>query len=368
MSLLALIFANTADACAPELTRARAMASVPFGGRYHMIDFTLSAMINAGITTIGIATRDHYLPLSEHLGSGRDWDLHRRDGGLVLLPPNCGENTQTRLQALSGSLPFLQSRNEEHIILADSNIITAIDISEMFTTHQKTGADITTTYAQTEYTEDACGQNVIIDMDAQSRVTALGCYGRRLGRHNLGLNIWLMKREYLIHLINHAIARGHTSFTRQALAPRLGEIRVFGYSYNGYCARISSLCSYYRAHMELLNAENRRALLQAEGKPVYTRVRNSPATKYTAGAVAGNSLIADGCVIEGEVQGSVLFRGVRVGRGAVVRNSVIMPHSYIAPDAALECVVADRGVVAREGARLCGREDYPFYIAQGAMV
>ena len=372
MAILGIVFTNIADRHLPELTSHRTLASVPFAGRYRLVDFVLSNMVNSGVSKVGVITKNHYQSLMDHLGSGRDFDLARKSGGLYLLPPFGGAESQqlykNHLEALKGITGFLEDSTEEYVAFSDSDIVYNISLSDMQAYHVRTGADVTMAYVPMSYDLPSEAENVMAQVDQEGRITDLGVYRGAMGERLVGLNLWLMKRTFLLNIVNDAIAHGHTSFAREVIAPNLGTMKVMGYRYEGYYAFISSLSAYYQAHMGLLHPANQQALLGVPARPIYTRVQDSPPTRYGANACVSNSLIADGCIVEGTVENCVLFRGVRIAPGAVVRDSVILSGGVVGRDAHVTAVIADRDVTIRDTAVLAGSPVYPFFLSANARV
>ncbi|MGI6754073.1 MAG: glucose-1-phosphate adenylyltransferase subunit GlgD [Eubacteriales bacterium] len=380
MNAAGLIFSNIHDTTIPELTRTRTMASLPFGCRYRLVDFALSNLVNAGITKVGIITHNNYKSLLEHLGSGRDWDLEREVGGIKILPPfiTSYENASSdrvyssRLEALIAVMSFISECSEEHMVLSDCDVICNIDLAEVIEKHAERGADITIVTKRISPKKLHLTPRVtVVRADGDGRICDFAEYTSEDGRKNeieVSMNIMIAKKYYLLKLIEDAVAHGYTSFEHQLIGQRLGEDRFFAFGHGGYYALVNRLESYYRCSLELLDPEVRRRLFGIPDRPVMTRMLNLPPTKYMTGARVANSLVADGCVIEGMVENSIVFRGVRVGRGATVRNCVLLDDTYVGEGAELYCVVTDRDVLIKDGRRLSGHETLPFFIGKGVSV
>ena len=377
MSVTGIIFSNIHDNNLPELTRVRTMASVPFGCRYRFIDFTLSNMVNTGVKSIGIITQTNYQSLADHIGTGKDWDLASRAGGIKLISPNITAFAQdnrrayvaTRLESLKSATVYLQNRKEDLVVLSDCDVICNVDFSDMISFHEKTGADITLAVKRTTLTEETAAKNVIIKSDGDGRVNDLLVYPRDIsGDYDISLNIMVLKREKLLDIIADASAHGYTSFNTDVLLKNITSYKIMSYSYEGYFACVSSLSEYYMCSMELLKADVFRALLAVKDRPVYTKVRNSPPTRYTEGSYVKNSLLADGCVIRGTVENSIIFRGVTVDAGAVIKNSVVMQGSSIGKNCSINCTILDKNAVLKEGTVLSGHQTLPFYVPKNAII
>ena len=377
MSAAGIIFSNVHDNNMPELTSARTIASVPFGCRYRFIDFTLSNMVNSNIYNINVITHNNYLSLMDHIGSGKDWDLARRSGGIKMLPPNVapysynGQSTGlSRLEALKGVNYAISKIKDEYVVLSDCDVICNIDLNGMIKAHAETGADITLAVKKMYLTKDKAANSVITESDSEGRLTGILNYPNDFeGEAEVCLNMLVMKTEYLGHMVRDSIARNYTSLTKDVIARNLKTSNIRVYRYNGYFAAIYSMADYFSASMELIkNDAARRALFEVKNRPVLTKIRNSEPTYYSGVSRVKNSLIADGCVIEGIVENSILFRGVKIGRDTTVRNSIIMQDTVLGEGCYLNCVITDKNVVVRDGVMLSGAESQPYYVAKRKMI
>lgn len=376
MTVAGLIFANIHDDTIPELTRTRTMASVPFGARYRLIDFMLSNMVNSGITKVGVITSNNYESLLDHLGTGKDWDLARRSGGIKILPPHITsfDNTATgrsssRLEAIIGAANFILRCNEEHLVMADCDVICNIDLSKVMREHEKSGADITFVTKTMDLTNTVSAEKItVIQADGEGRVTDFSEQKSFSGMTRVYTNIMVIKRSYLVNIMNNSMAHGYTRFLHDILSRDVSRADYRIYEYDGFYASINSMATYFSCSMQLLEPAVRESLFGDKNYPVLTKVRNSAPTRYLEGAEVKNSVIADGCTIEGVVENSILFRGVHVCRGAVVKNAVLFQDAYVCPGASLNCVVADKNVTVKDGRTLSGHETMPFYIGKSITV
>ncbi len=371
---IGIIFPNSYDNLVPELAGDRLMASIPFAGRYRIIDFLLSSLANCGISNISIMVRENYHSLMDHLGSGRAWDLLRKNGGLSIFPPYAEKNMKVysgRVEALESILPFLKSKKEKYVIMMDANIAVDFDFNAMLEEHIESGADVTIAYTEQEIPAELIRAGVHGDMYytlklEDGRVRRIFMNSEECGKQNLSMNIYIMEREALIDKIHAAFVRGYSYFERDILAPRLDKYNIRAYKYEGYYARICGLKSYFDENMKLLDDENLEALFT--GGPVYTKIRDDNPTRYIMGCKTKNNLVADGCVIEGDVENCILFRGVKIEKGAKVRNSVLMQDTVVKAGGRLDYVVTDKNVTIEVGQELKGTDTQPFYVAKGRTV
>ena len=377
MNAIGLIFSNIHDYVVPELTRHRAIASIPFGGRYRMIDFELSNMVNSDITKVGVITNYNYQSLMDHIGTGKDWDLARRSGGIKLLPPFIssydsakGEALHTaRLELLKGALNFIERSKEEYVVMTDCDRICTIDYQKLMDRHIESRADITIVTHRKKVTDEGIGKEILIDADMLGKIEDISEQtAADDGYHNVSMNIFVMKRLYLLNIIRDAMAHGYKSFYHDIISKNTMHSEYYIYNFEGYSSTVNSLASFFSSNMDLLKSEVRAELFETPYHPVYTKVRSSAPTKYRAGAMVSNSLVADGCIIEGTVENSIIFRGVTVARGAVVKNSIVMQDSIISKDVFLNCVIADKNTVIRDGRKLSGHETLPFFIDKGVII
>lgn len=365
---LGVIFANSYDNLVPELVAERTMASIPFAGRYRMIDFVLSNMANAGVDNVSVIVRKNYHSLMDHLGAGREWDLTRKRGGLNIVPPFAERSIKLysgRVDALASVLTWLMDQKERYVILSDSNIAMNFDFNKLIEAHVKSGADVTMVYNRGEIPDGARTDNYTIRID-NGRVAELLSNDYRPGVQNLSMNLYIIERESLIQLVRDASVRGLVYFERDILARNLNLLNIQAYEFDGYVARISDMKSYFDENMRLLQDGSMDALFGPA--PIYTKIRDDNPTRYVAGSSVKNSLLADGCVIEGTVENCVLFRGCQVKKGAVVKNCVLMQDTVVETDCGVEYVVTDKNVHITAGKKLAGTDTFPVFVAKNHSV
>lgn len=375
MNALGLIFSNIHDTAVPELTRRRAIGSIPFGGRYRLIDFALSNMVNSDINKVGVITNYNYQSLMDHIGTGKDWDLARRSGGLKLLPPYvtapdaADRAFSSRLELLKGAIDFLTRSDEEYVIMTDCDRVCTLDYQKVLDRHITSRADMTIVTKREKVNAGGIGKEILIDADMLGRINDISEHsGADEGYHNVSMNIFVMKRAFLLTMIRSAIAHGYRSFYHDIVGKNLMHAEYYIYNFEGYSATVDSLPAYFACNMDILRPEVRRQLFDVPYHAVYTKVRSSAPTKYLDGAVVKNSLIADGCIIEGTVENSIIFRDVHIAAGCVVKNSILMQDTILGRDVSLSCVITDKNAVIRDSRVLVGHETLPFYIDKGAIV
>ncbi len=377
MSTAGIIFSNIHDNNIPELTRNRTMASVPFGCRYRLIDFTLSNMVNSNINNISVITHYNYQSLMDHIGSGKDWDLARRSGGIKILPPfiratanSVNQLYTTRLEALKSVNYAISKITDDYVVLSDCDVICNIDLNDMIEYHKANDADLTMAVKKVVLTKEQARINVLVDSDGDGKITDVQAYPTNFeGEADINLNIMVMTRQYLQEIVEDSIAHNYTSLTKDVILRGISRNSYRTYRYDGYFACISSSQDYYASSMELIKDKDvRNQLFGVKNRPIYTKVRNSAPTYYSPDAKITNSLIADGCEILGEVENSILFRGTKIGKGTKVKNSILFQDTYTGENVVLNCVIADKNVVIRDNKVLSGDESLPFYLAKGKMI
>lgn len=367
---MGIILAN--NETIPPITDNRAVLALPVAGRYRVIDFVISNMANAGITNVGVATKANYSSLMDHIKSGRPWDLDRKDQGLNLLPPNLGKSSYSYadgdIDILAGIRDFVKRSHQTYVILSMGSYIYNIDFDDVVEQHINNQADITAIYKDIKgVPESELSRFVLFDVNEEGRIIDIESKPYYPKTTNAGMDIYVMEKALLESIIDECYARGNHDFVKDALAQKLGGLRVFGYKYCGYMGKIDSLKAYYENNMRFLESKTRSELF-SQSHPINTKTKDQPPAKYGDGAIVQNSFISDGCIIEGTVINSVLSRAVRVKKGAVVKNSIIMQDSIIESGVELDYVVFDKEVHITEGRRLLGQETFPLAIAKGAEI
>lgn len=364
MSRLAgIVFANSHDELLSKLTEKRSMASVPFGGRYRLIDFTLSNLVNAGVSNVGIITKENYRSLMDHLGSGRFWDLDRKSGGIHILPPyniSGARRYNDFIEALHGASDFIRRSNAEYMVVCNGDVVANIDISAVFEAHISNAADITLVYCNGACPEGRL-DTATYEMDNEGRITSVSATCNSGETVCYGLDVMIISRTLLSELVSDAYSGEGMEINRDILAKNVSRLKIFGFKHNGYAAFMCGERAFYKANMELLQADVRKDLFNKQ-RPVFTKTRDDMPTRYGTKSSVENSFIAEGCVIDGTVKNSILFRGVKVAKGAVVENSIIMQGSSIESEAKLDYVIADKNVAIGSEMIIKGTENKSFLI------
>ncbi len=375
-SAMGILFPNSYDSLVPELVTERLMASIPFASRYRLVDFMLSSMVNCGIDNISLIVKRNYHSLMDHLGSGREWDLTRKKGGLNIIPPFAQKTVNIyngRVEAIASIIDYLKRQKEKYVIMADTNIAVNFDFKDLLQQHIDSGADVTIAYTREDIPKalrdiDVTKKDLYytLDIDEDGRVQKIVVNDKESGQKNVSMNIYVIERELLIDQIRQSYVNGLTYFERDIISPQLNTLVVKAYRHDGYFARILDLNTYFAENMKMLKEENVNALFTPS--PIYTKIRDDNPTRYAVGSHVKNVMAADGCVIEGEVENSILFRGVKVGKGAKVRNCVLMQDTVIETGATVEHAITDKNVRISSYKELKGTESFPVFVEKRKLV
>ncbi len=367
---MGIIFANMHDEVVSSVTSVRTMASLPVAARYRMIDFQLSAMTNGRIETIGVIVKQNYRSLMDHLGNGREWDLSRKLGGLTIFPPQSetvsDEIYRGRLGALYGILPYLEDTNAEYVVLADCDFICTPDYTDILEFHKEKGADVTMVCRRVPADKALPTENITVYCDADGAVKDILSDDASEGEHLQCMNMFVISRKLLIEYVRSGHSHHQNHFVRDILMNHTDAIRTYAYEYKNYAAQVDSIRGYFKTNMDLLDVNNLKSLFDCA--PIYTKVRDEAPTRYAMDAVASECLIADGCILEGTVENSILFRGVKVAKGATVRNCILMQGTTVEEGASMDCVITDKNVTVTAGTSVSGSLQYPVYVEKNVKI
>ncbi len=370
--VMGILYTSKDELSLRELTAHRAVAALPVASRYRLVDFLLSSFVNSGVRKVGVIMQGNYQSLMDHLETGKAWDLHTRSNGLRILPPQSVNGVYAGvMDGIHANAEFLRRSTQEYVLLLGGRMIFNATFDDLFKKHIDTDADITVMYAKydpikMDYSATAAKAHphVYVNVAEDGQITDIEVNPNAASYDNMLTDVVFMKRTLLMHLADQANAHGQHDFHKDVLPEfvKSGSVKVVGYEYEGYFRRVETIKGFYRLNMDLLNPEIRKEIFSAN--PVYTKTREDAPAKYMPGCKVTGSLIADGCVIEGTVENCVLFRGVHVGKGAHLKDSIIMQDSDIGADCELENVIFDKDVTIRSGARLISDKMYPIVIGK----
>ncbi len=362
-----IIFAYSASPDLGDLVKQRTAASLPFAGRYRMIDFSLSSMMNAGIFDVGVIMQRDYQSLLDHLGSGKAWDMDRKSHGLRILPPfglpefHHGNYSGT-IEALSAVITYIEESRQNYIVLMLGSLCANIDLTDALKKHIASGVEITAICTEKNISsqhykyvrgEDGFISEIRYSGDAEG-LTAMECY--------------IVNKKFLVDMVRNAMVMNQFRFHKEALADFFKDGGKMGvYMHEGYVSFIRTVDEYYQANKDLLKPENRKSLFPKD-RPVKTKNNEITSTLYGEGADCRNSLIADNCWINGSVENSIIFPGVAISAGAKIKNSILMRACSVEEGVELNCVIADKNVQFSEGVTLVGSDRLPIVVPKGAVI
>lgn len=366
-NVLGLIFPNMHEEALRDLTSVRALGSVPFAGRYRLIDFTLSNMVNAGVAKVGVITKSNYQSLMDHLGSGKAWDLSRKNDGLYILPPYgaSDESYSGRVASLAGMEAFFSNSKEEYVVMSDCHVVANIDYSKLIKAHTQSGADITVGYIKGDLPR--MNNTMTVQLDASNRIADIAIVDRPEGVGQFGIGLYVIRKDLLCALVKTAVSRNQMHFERDILQRYVEELNIQGYEVTEQALVISSLASYFAANMAMLDTEKREALFLSD-RQIYTKVRDCCPAMYGLNSSLSNSLVADGAQIDGTVKNSIVFRNVTIAEGAVVENCIVMQDAVVFGGTTLDSVILDKNVIVKDQRSLKGFESFPIYIEKNSIV
>ena len=352
-----------------ELSEIRSAASIPFGGRYRAVDFALSNLVNAGCTDVGVVLHGRYQSMVDHLGTGKVWDLSRKRGGLRILPPfNYQRNWgvlpfRVKVEALAGVRTYLDEIRQDYVAMMDGDLVVNLPLADVYESHIKSGADITVVCGDDSFaTEDG----TYFEKNADGRITEV-LYNLHKPRGYRGLEVYIVSTALLKELVDECTAKDQFSWRRDVLRAKKDTLNIHCYIWKGFAAQIRSVQEYYDRSMQLLDPAIRAELFTPE-RPIRAKGADKPSTYVGANGRCVNSLVADGCRIEGTVENSVLFPGVVVEEGAVVRNCVLFKEDVVRKNAQLSYIIADKDVEVLADRTLMGHATYPIVLAKGSIV
>ena len=364
---MGILFAYVNEKRVSELTTKRVMASVPYGGRYRLVDFPLSNMVNSGVTKVGVITEQNYQSLMDHLGSGKAWDLSRKREGLYLLPPfgTDASRIDGKIEALNSLIRFLYNSHEDYVILSDCDYVCNLNYKDALNYHIKSEADMTVIYRHTSAPDGIF--NTVYTIDPENRVRDSIVRDKNNANCNIGMGMYIIGRKKLIELVEECVGKNMLDLERKVINYCVNNMKVVGYEYTGFAFQITSIGAYFESNMALMDPKVRAELFDPQN-PIYTKTRDDMPAKYGLGSAVANCIVADGCVIDGEVENCVIFRGVKVEKGAKVKNCVLMQDTIVGADSELDYVIVDKDVEIKQGRSIKGVDTYPVYIAKDSKV
>ena len=369
-NVIGVIFADSIYTNLGELTAVRPLAALPVNGRYRIIDFVLSNMVNSGMRNVAVVTQNNYHSLMGHLGSGKQWNLARKRYGLTLFPPFSNlssTGSDTRIDILSGILNFLKRSTQDYVLLSESNVVMNHTFNEMFDAHVANHADITIAVQKLEEDEDRKEHEAYVYLDEDNNVTGID-RGSNIGNASVKhCGYILINKQVLIHMIEESKVRGKKGYVTNIVTSNIGKLKIKAFELACYAKKITTLNEYKQVNMEILTKEVRDEIFN-EVHPIYTKDKDTTPTRYLSNGSVKNCFVADGCIIDGEVENSIIFRSVHIKKGTVIKGSIIMQQSEIGENVNLENVIIDKKVIVRDSKRLIGTEEFPIVVGKSKII
>ena len=349
MRAIGIILAGGNNHRMKELSQKRAIAAMPVAGSYRSIDFALSNMTNSRIQRVAVFTQYNAKSLNEHLSSSKWWDFGRKQGGLsVFTPTVTSENSswyRGTADAIYQNLDFLKESHEPYVVIASGDGIYKLDYGKVLEEHISKGADITVVCKDLEPGEDDVNRFGVVQMDADNRIVDFEEKPLVAGNNTISTGIYVIRRRQLIELLETCANEGRTDFVRDILVRYKNVKKIYGYKMDTYWRNIGTKESYYKTNMDFLNRDVRNYFFK-QHPDIYSKVEDLPPAKYNGEAVVNNSLVASGCIINGTVENSVLFKKVYIGNNCVIRNSIILNDVHIGDNCVIEnCIVESRDTI-----------------------
>ena len=369
MNVMGIIFAN--DASIGTLTEKRTMASLPFGGRYRQVDFALSNLTCAGVRHIGIITRHSYQSLMHHIGSGEEWGLELGEGALEFLTPYAQSVTDSyrgKLESLASAMDFLEYGNEDYVVIIDSAILSNVDLSKIVAAHAASGKDVTVV-AKAGVCNGTKKIDLALKLGENGEIADMAVDYVAPADYVASMDIFVLNKKWLIEQVKECVSRNLYHMDRNLVMGgwRCGVVSVNVYEHAGVAMFNESVDEYYKNTLSLIKKDVRDDLFGAN-HPVYTKVRDRVPCYYGEEAEMDDCIVADGCMLEGKVEESVLFRQVTICEDAEVENCIIMNDSVVGKGAKLKYVILDKDVTVTPGAKLYGTKEHPIVIKKGETV
>lgn len=372
MNMAGIIFSNLFDENFGLLTKNRTVASIPFGARYRLIDFILSNMSNSGINHIGIITKYNYNSLMDHLGSFSSWDLNRKNGGIYIIPPFSMGRTkvyQGKLEALFSALSYIKKAGRDYVLLADSTVVSNIDFNEALASHKKSGKDLTI-IANKVPQNKTLTYPMVIEMENKKVKNLYLDYPCKNENSLASMDMYIMNKDTLSSAIYDSVSKGLHHLERDFFLPMFNaeNLSVNVYEFTGKVLRNHSIKSYFHNNLALINDEDLREDIFKSERPIYTKVRDEVPTFYSEDSVVSDCIVADGSKICGKLYNSVIFRDVKIEKGAIIKNSIIMQGSTIEEDCYIQNAIIDKDVFISKGTRLEGAKNAPIILEKGETI
>lgn len=369
---MGLINLHEEDRDLQDLTDRRILAATPYGGKYRLIDFVLSNMVNSGVKKVAVMLPQKSRALLDHLRSGKEWDLSRKRDGLFILPERYGGKISQScgmvndIEYLYQHEEYIGASGKEFVLVSKSQFICNMDYQEVLDAHFDSDADVTMVYTKLRANMERENSS-FLDIDEDDIVRGISLDSKTAASDNVFMEMYILKTELLTKLIKESIVGGGGNFVARCLLSNIGKLKIKAYRFDGYVGKITSVREYYKYNMDLLKGDVWKDLFFAHGN-IYTKIKDAAPAKYLGESIIGNALIANSCLVNGTVQNSILFRGVHIGAGAQINSSILMQNTKIGKNVVLENVICDKNVVIGDNRVFKGDANYPIIIKKGTII
>ena len=366
MDVMGIILPDRPGATVGSFTSMRSVSALPFAGRYRLIDFTISNMVNVEIDRVSVCPMFDYTSLMEHLGAGKPWDLNRKYNGFSLLPPRSMNADLGEVDLLHNHINHITRARERYVVLSYGNVVYNHSLQDFIQFHKENNAEVTVLYHKNPVANlEKSLYTLDVDDDGSIKEIVAGVNPGE--ENNISCGVIIFEKSFLVNMLEYCNSRNLHNIMMDYLQKYINNVRAYAFEAKGYFGIVNDITSYYSNNMNMLNEDTRNEIFAAR-ELIYTRVMDSVPTRYGSHSEINNSLIADGCVIDGKVENSIIFRGVKVENGSKVKNSIVMSNATISVGCVLENAILDRDVTLNEGRRLAGDVTYPFVVRKGATI
>lgn len=358
---IGMLMLNEKEDNIKSLTKTRPIASIPIGGRYRIVDFVLSNMVNSGIYNIGVFTNAKSRSLVDHLGSGKPWDLDRKINGLFLFN-HTSEGSQLRdIDILSDNMEYIYRTKQDYVIISSSYMLCNMDYNAAAKYHEESGSDITLLYKKTTNGKKHYVNCSTLYINEENKVLSVGKNIGAEEKLNISMEMFIMKKTTLIAIINNCIQTGYHNSLKAAIYNSVSEFNVNAHEFKGYVQCINSVKNYYKTSMQMLNGKVTKELFFSNGL-IYTKSKDEAPTKYFNGSKINNALISNGCILKGSIENSIISRRVTIHEGVEIKNCIIFQNCEIKKGCKLTNVIIDKNTIISENTVLKGDEEFPVVI------
>lgn len=363
---IGVIDIKTKSDCFGVLTKERPVYMLPFGGRYRLVDFMLSNLVNHNIGSVAVYTGTKVRSAMDHIGTGKPWELNRRRSGLHIFTPHF-RNRTNEIHQYYETLDFFASAREEYILLMTKTVISQVNLTKAYNHFIESGAEICLVYTEMANDDESNDINTSLNLDENGNFLNIGVNLRTKDKFNLFNGVGFIKKSVFIDLVKLAVEQGEDKTLLEALVRLKNDLKVTVFKNEAYTLDVNNIKNYYRANMKLLDMGTFEKVF-FEGGPIVTTTKDEPPTFYGNDSKVVDSLIANGCVIEGEVSNSIIFRGVKVAKGAKIKDSIVMQKTSVSEGAVIDCAILDKAAVIGEDVVIGGTKENPYLVGKGVTI